>query len=171
MLFFTYGNRTKNAITTGPRYYRKETDCDNKCFESKVVKVLDCNACKPKRTANTNLQSNYYASSTSYLRSRSKLYEQANTARKHNSETNSITKDGCDERYNCGVYKRNNSSFQTNGAVSSGAKIMRTKHQNIVNAYETNSLRPRYHGDSTMNILHKPQKPVCHRKTGTKTSC
>lgn len=171
MLFFTYGNTTKNVMTPPSKYYRKELDCDNKCFESEVIKVVDCNACKPTRSANTNLQSNYYTSSSSYLKARSKLYEQANNARNLNTTTNSITKDGCDERYNCGVYKRNNAPFQANGAVSAGSKIMRTKYQNVVSAYNTNSLRPRYHGDTTMNVLHKPQEPVCHKKIGSNTSC
>ena len=171
MLIFTYGNGKKNVMSPPSKYYRKETDCHNSCFENKVVKVVDCNACKPTRSANTKLQSNYHTTSSSYLRSRSKLYEQGNTARDHNSATNTITKDGCNERYNCGVYKRNNSPFQSNGAVSSSARIMRTKHQNIVSAYNTNTLRPRYHGDTTMNNIPKPQKPVCHRRTGTKTSC
>ena len=171
MLIFTYGNGKKNVSPPHSKYYRKETNCANECFENKVIKVIDCNACKPTRSANTKLQSNYYASSSSYLRSRSKLYDQGITARNHNSVTNSITKDGCNEKHNCGVYKRSNAPFQSNGAVSSGSKIMRAKYQNIITAYDANSLRPRYHGDSTTNALFKPQNPVCHKKRDTKISC
>ena len=187
MLLFTYGNRTtKNVIPydsvkNNPsfvpgkiptaKYFRKTIACGDQCSTTKVVKVIDCNACKIKRTANTKMSESYHASASSYLRSRSKKYEQGLAKRNYNSETHSITKDGCDPRYNCGVLKNSNSAFRTNGAVSAGAKIMRTKYQNVVSSYDTNTLRPRYHGETTTNVQFKPQQPVCHRKNGNKTTC
>lgn len=187
MLLFTYGTSTTKSVipydTTKTisgfvpgkippaKYHRDELTCGTECSTTAVVKIVDCNACKPTRSANTNMNKTYYASSSSYLRSRSKKYEQALTARNYNSTTHTITKDGCDTKYNCGVYKRSNGAFQDTGAVSSAANTMRTKYQNVVTAYNANSLRPRYHGEATMNVQFKPQDPVCHSKTGSKTTC
>jgi hypothetical protein len=187
MLLFTYGNSAKKNVIPyenvkddpsfvpgkipTAKYFRKATTCGDKCTTTEVVKVVDCNACKVKRSANTKMSNTYYASSSSYLRARSKQYEQGLAKRNYNSETHSITKDGCDPRYNCGVMKNSNSAFRTNGAVSSGTKIMRTRYQNVVDSYNTNTLRPRYHGDTTTNVQFKSQKPVCHRRNGTKTTC
>ena len=186
MLLFTYTNsHQKNVVlrcikndpsfvpgrVPTAKYYRKETVCSEKCDKTAVVKVVDSTACRVKRSANTKLSNSYYASSSSYLKSRSKQYDQALAKRNYNSTTHSITKDGCNTKYNCGVLKKSNSPFYKNGAVSASNKIMRTKYQNIVTSYDTNTLRPRYHGDTTLNVLLKPQKPVCHIKPGTKTTC
>lgn len=148
MLLFTYSESTKKNVKPydnvknlsnffpgkipTAKYYRKENVSGTNCSTQEVHKVIDCNACKVTRSANTKLNSNYYASSSSYLRSRSKKYEQGLAKQQYNPETNSIKKDGCDPKYNCGVFKRSNFSFNKNSAVSAGTKIMKTRHQTLM---------------------------------------
>ena len=148
MLLFTYGASSKKNIRPHDnvknssdfvagkippaKYYRKENVCGDKCSTQEVHKVIDCNACKVTRSANTNLSSNYYVSSSSYLRARSKKYEQGIAKQQYNPDTNSIKKDGCDPKYNCGVFKRGNFSFNKNSAVSAGTKIMKTRNETLM---------------------------------------
>jgi len=187
MLLFTYGTSTTQnqmpySVTKNDssyvagkippaKYYRATTVCGDKCSTTEIISNIDCNACKVTRSSSTLLNKNYYTSSSSYLKARSKLYNQGTTPNDYNATTNQIRKDGCDLSYNCGVYKRNNQTFQSNGAVSSSANILRKKYQNIRTSSKYNDLRPLYHGESTMNVQFKSQDPVCHIKTGTKNRC
>lgn len=191
MLFFTYSNNVKvnkrpidnvsnnysptyiGKHTIPPvKYYRKQLNCGNNCGTiDKIIKVVDCNACKVKRSANTKLKRNYYTSTNEYLKARCKSYIQGLTMNDYNPDDNSIRKKCCDNDYNCGVYKRSNSKFAKQGAVSSSARLLRVKYQNVLTSAKYNENLPLYHGDTTMNKPLLPQQLVCNIRNGTKNKC
>jgi hypothetical protein len=132
--------------------------------------MSNCNTCRIVRSANTNLQKDYYSSSE-LLKARCKTYEQGLTTNGYNPLNNSISKDCCDNNNNCGIYKRSNNQFNKQGAVSSSTRLLRLKYQNILTNAKYNEFQPIYRGDTTMNKPIIPQKPVCHRRNGVKTKC
>lgn len=191
MLFFTYNKpiqENKRPIdnipdnysppyvgkhTTPPaKYYRKTTNCAENCGTIvKIIKVYDCNACKITRSSNTKLNKNYYVSTSEYLKARCRSYNQGLTTTNLNPETNTIEKSCCDNNNNCGIYKRSNEIYNSQGAVSSSSRLVRLKYQNIVTSAKYNDLKPLYHGETTQNTQFKVQQPVCHIRTGTKNRC
>lgn len=196
MLFLTYSNNTKkntrpidNNLNDGSqsytkhstppaKYYRKTNVCGTNCGDiHKIVKVVDCNACKVTYSANTVLNANtdnktYYASNSEYMKSRCKTYTQGLSTNDYDQSTHSIKKNCCDENNNCGTYKRNNNKFNTQGAVSSSARLLRLKYNAITTSGKYNNLRTRYRGDTTTeNVLFKPSKPNCVKRNGDKIKC
>lgn len=194
MLYFTYSNNAKvnkrpidnvsnnysptyvGKHTIPPaKYYRKQINCGNNCGTiDKIIKVVDCNACKVKRSANTKLNRDYYTSSNGYLKARCKTYNQGLTTTDYNPLDNSIRKNCCNDNnnnYNCGIYKRSNPSFNKQGAVSSSTRLLRVKYQSMVTSAKYNDNIPLYHGDTTMNKPLLPQPLVCNIRNGTKNKC
>lgn len=196
MLFLTYSNNatkhtrpidnvqpnysppyTKHSSPPA-KYYRKTNQCGTECGEiNKIIKVVDCNACKVTYSANTVLNANtnektYYASNREYMKARCRTYDQGLTTNNYNSTTNSIKKSCCDDNNNCGTYKRNNNKFNKQGAVSSSARLLRLKYNSITTSGKYNNLRTRYRGDtSSDNVLFKPAKANCVRRNGDNTRC
>jgi hypothetical protein len=140
------------------------------CNVNNIIKIVDCNACKIKRSANTNLQKNYYSSSE-LLKARCKTYTQGLTTNGYDPNNNSINKNCCDNSNNCGVYKRSNSQFNKQGAVSSSTRLLRLKYQSVSTNAKYNEFQPIYRGDTTMNKPIIPQNPVCFRRNGVKNLC
>ena len=158
MLIYTYVNSTTinkrpiDQITDSyvpsagsppvAKYYRKTLNCEEGCSSNiaRVYSVIDCNACRVTRNANTSINSEfkngtkntkYYPSTSEYLKAKCKTYDQGLVSYGRTEGSSSITKACCDDTNNCGVYKRSNEKYATQGAVSSGTRIMRLKYENI----------------------------------------
>lgn len=163
------------------KYYRKTVDCDVDCGVNKIIKVIDCNACQVTRSANTVLnlnennvktnQTRYYTSNLEYLKAKCRTYGQGLTGYTRVGNSSAISLQCCDSSNNCGVYKRSNEKFGTQGAVSSGSRILRLKYNNILTSGKFNANRPRYRGDITQNVYPTQNTPVCVRRNGDKNKC
>lgn len=162
------------------KYYRKtlECNCNNEIIET--FNNVDC--CKSDRekrvySANTNLDKSYYTTSTQYLRSRCKTFNQNYVnLDKTSGDANGdgITRPNCYNCQNCDkitYYKRNNDTFGTQGAVSSSARLLRLKYNNIKTTGKYNVNRPRYHGDATQNVYLTQTNPICFHRNGNKNHC
>lgn len=150
-----------------------------------------CRACNPEahviKSASTILKKTYYTDSKSYLQSRCRTYDQKLPVSSNKDQKNPIYYGDC---YNglCRnkietIYKPNNSEFSQQGAASSSSRIAKLK-QDIINK-NGNSFKGVFglSGSSASNagkymgtteapyfIKSKHQNPVCHRRTGKKTT-
>ena len=106
------------------KYYRKtlNCDCDGEKNEGRVIEVFkDKGCCKSDnekiiRSAIINkktVDSGYCMDYNQYLKKRCKTYEQRNVVKPS-------CNNGCKEN---NIYKRSNSSFSSNGAVSASLQI------------------------------------------------
>lgn len=170
------------------------TNCENCNPEAKVIK-----------SASTNLNKNYYTDSRAYLQSRCKTYKQnQGTGVRIEGETyvdsnknvlepsdsgsgppyyeSTTCNMGCDNGTNPKkiIYKPNNKNFSTQGAVSSGSRLLRLKVDTI-NA-NANSLSAFGEGaknagrySSNTNAIYilktKQNKVIPYRRTGDKQAC
>tara|TARA_Y100000361_G_scaffold151082_2_gene167824 strand:+ start:65 stop:889 length:825 start_codon:yes stop_codon:yes gene_type:complete len=170
------------------------TNCENCNPEAKVIK-----------SASTNLNKNYYTDSRAYLQSRCKTYKQnqgtglriegeayvdSNKNVLEPSDSGSgppyyestTCNMGCDNDTNPKkiIYKPNNKNFSTQGAVSSGSRLLRLKVDTI-NA-NANSLSAFGEGaknagrySSNTNAIYilktKQNKVIPYRRTGDKQAC
>ena len=176
-----------------PDSYRIQTGVYNtKCIAGNP----EANIIKP---ASTVMSKAYYSDTKGYLQSRCKTYDQKNSHYSvdgHKTENNQYpmtncpktkTTAGCLEgNYNdcckvTTVYKPNNSSFQTQGAVSSSLRTLQ-KDVNTINKngasfkssyglqaanagkYSSNSNGPYF-------VKSKQSKPICKRIIGNRTIC
>jgi hypothetical protein len=158
-------------FNTGPplaKYYRNTSTCCSGHI-TKVFKNVNC--CQHiTRTANTaspldsnGKQPDYYHSSSEYLKNRCKTFAQ----RQFNFDYNPETKEGfanCADEFKCSkvVYKPNNSKFATQGAVSSGERLLRLKYNNVRTSTKYNQHHISYRGDTTQNVFIN-QSPVCKK--------
>jgi hypothetical protein len=101
------------------------SDCNSTCngniITTEIFKDVQpntvCNALKRVRGASTIVTNNYYNSSKQYLQSKCRTYDRA--SRPANDSNNN-------------VYKPNNETFSTQGAVSSSNYILHIQNQNII---------------------------------------
>ena len=186
----------------------QETSSNDKYFDASLNKIV-CVACNPEtkviKSASTNLNKNYYTDSRAYLQSRCKTYKQnQGTGARIEGETyfdsnknvlepsdsgsgppfyeSTTCNMACDNGSNPKkiVYKPNNKNFSTQGAVSSGSRLLRLKVDTI-NA-NANSLSAFGEGaknagrySSNTNAIYilktKQNKVIPYRRTGDKQAC
>ena len=97
------------------------------------------------RTANTKISKKYHVSHAKYLQSKCKTYER-NLMLGEKVSDNTYNPISCNSALmSCKkpvIYKPSNQSFQTQGAVSASAKILKTRNQTLSN--NTHSLKTAY---------------------------
>lgn len=168
------------------KYFRKTSNCNNECANTtstsdtgtiEVIKNVDCcktDTQKITRTANSNLSPTYFTTSSQLLKQRCKTYNQNITSFEKTVGSSQIRPD-C---LNCpngnsriAYYKRNNPGFNTQGAVSSSARLVRLKYNTVTTSSKFNPDQPRYRGDSTHNVFLQQYTPVCTHRVGGRTIC
>ena len=153
----------------------------------------DCAECvtnnkseKKYYSASTKLDNNYYTDSRAYLRARcqtfdqkSKIGEESKTADGFYKSTNCYDLSGCENKQNV-VYKPNNKKFATQGAVSSGSRLLRlkvdtiTRNANSFSAYGHAAQNAgRYNGNFTAPYFLKSKENKCvpFRRKGSMRMC
>ena len=151
-----------NTRAPTAKYYRKTCACCetpyliNQVFKN--VTTCYCNITKSANTAfpidqNTGKRVDYSQSRSEYLHSRCKTFNQ-------NSFNFDFNPTNC---CNCNpVYKPNNAKYTTQGAVSSSARLLRLKYNNITTNAKYNANQPRYRGDLTNNVFIN-KSPMCKK--------
>ncbi len=154
---------------------------ENIANDSSCVIDISCNHIK---SASTNLKRTYYTDSRAYLRAKCKTYQQ-NTmiGDKKSGKTNAYDATSCYDS-NCTnkeiIYKPSNSGFATQGAVSSGSRLLKlkvdtvTRNANSFSAYGHAAQNAgRYNGSSTAPYFLKSKENKCkpYRRKGTMTLC
>jgi hypothetical protein len=169
------------------KYFRKtsvcetgeegETTCSSHPKVVEVIKNVDC--CKTDRekivrSANSNLDLSYYTTASQLLRERCRTYDQYISGFDKTVGSSQVRPD-C---VNCpggqskvGYYKRSNPKFDSQGAVSSSARLVRLKYNTVTTSSKYNPAQPRYRGDSTQNYYVQDQTPVCSHRVGNRTIC
>lgn len=116
------------------KYYRKTISCcDNDTTE--VIKDVKC-CVKPIFSANTNIDKNYYATHSQYIKAKCLSYDQNNTP----------TPNCADVSCNFNVYKRSNPTFNKQGSVSSSSRILQLKYNTIQRNARFNPYQSNYTG-------------------------
>lgn len=109
-------------------YYRKRLDCNCNGMNTEIIKNVSC--CKSDKDKiirtgiinNKTVKDGYNVDTNQYLSRRCLQFDQRNT------KTPSCCNTNC--RLN-NVYKRSNATFNTNGAVSSSARLMQRKYNTL----------------------------------------
>jgi hypothetical protein len=180
---------------------------NDKFFDTDANKTA-CVACNPEnhviKTASTIVDKKYYTDSRAYLQSRGRTYAQnqgtgvkvdghtyfdANHKPLHPSDStkgpqyyNKTSGDQPDcSKPNQLVYKPNNQKFSTQGAVSSGSRLLRLKMDTInqngasfASAYGSaakNAGRYSSNSNAIYFLKSKHNKCIPHRRTGGKQKC
>ena len=149
------------------KYYRKTTNCcdndvievlkNNKCcYDSKIRSANTASVLDP----NTGKKIDYKHSTSEYLYSRCKSFKQKG----FHFNLNQQTKEGY---ANCGsqcktIYKPSNAKFQTQGAVSSGERMVRLKYNTVRTSQKYNANHISYRGDTTQNVFIS-KSPLCNK--------
>lgn len=118
------------------------------CKPHEVYKNVRCKTRQEltRRSANTNVENNYYSSLSEYRQSRCKTYKQSQyhygitPSGKSTSNCGSDIS-GCNVKY----YKPLNEKFSTNSAVSAGSRIQRLKYNSITTSASLSPNSIRYH--------------------------
>ena len=130
--------------------YRQFTCYPDACKTRAVYKNSN-NSCKSRkeltrRSANTNVDNNYYSSMSEYRQSRCKTFKQSQYQYNLNSDGKALGNcssdiSGCNTKY----YKPINQKFATNTAVSSGSRIQRLKYNAITTSASLSPDAIQYH--------------------------
>jgi hypothetical protein len=141
------------------KYYRKTSNCCNTLINDVFKNVC----CRPIiRSANTYIPVDpntgktvdYSQSRVEYLNSRCKTFQQNSFNFDYNIITKEARSNCCNtEKCNIVTYKPNNTKYSTQGAVSSSARLLRLKYNNITTSAKYNQNHIRYRGDLTQNIF------------------
>jgi len=164
------------------------TDCNGPktVLKTNVANESDCVTCRPKKSASTKIDKKYYTDSRAYLRARcqtfdqkSKIGDKVDGSTAGFKSTNCYVLSGCENKQNV-IYKPSNNKFATQGAVSSGSRLLRlkvdtiTRNANSFSAYGHAAQNAgRYNGNSTAPyfLKSKENKGVCFRRNGKMTMC
>ena len=184
----------------------QESGPNDKYFDASLNKVV-CVASNPEtkviKSASTILNKNYYTDSRAYLQSRSKTYRQnqgtgvrieggtyfdenKNVLHPSNSpngppfyeSTNNVN--NCNDKPKTIIYKPNNSNYSTQGAVSSGTRLLRLKidtintNANSFSAYgEAAKNAGRYSSNTNAVYILKSKQNKCkkYRRQGKSNIC
>lgn len=164
------------------------TDCNGAktVLKTNVANESDCVTCLPTKSASTKINKKYYTDSRAYLRARcqtfdqkSKIGEAVTGSTVGFKSTNCYDLSGCENKQNV-IYKPSNNKFATQGAVSSGSRLLRLKVDTITrNAHSFSAYghaaqnAGRYNGNSTAPyfVKSKENKGVCFRRNGKMTMC
>jgi hypothetical protein len=185
MNFITYVN-TKSYINKRPvdnvdvntfsaksppaKYYRKTSSCCENNTSRVFTNVKCC--VKPTYSANTVLSKDYYTTHAQYIKARCKSFDQNYTNLNFNPANNTAQPNCTNAQCNSTIYTRNNETFANQGAVSSSARILQKKYNNIQKDSHFNPRQSNYTGDNTLNKM--PVQPnICqpYRRNGDKLSC
>jgi len=149
----------------------------------------DCNECKhSSRSASTKVKKNYYTDSRAYLRSRCRTYDQnTSIGEKKVGSVNAYNATNCYDLSGCiinksVIYKPNNTGFATQGAVSSGSRLLKlkletiTQNANSFSAYGHAAQNAgRYNGNFTSPYFLKSKENKCtlsrYHRNGKMTMC
>ena len=167
-------NDVKTVLKTN---IANESDRDKNCYSKH-------NSEKRFYSASTIIDEKYYTDNRAYLRARCQTFDQnSKIGEKAEAEstvdfksTNCYGVSGCKNV----IYKPNNKRFATQGAVSSGSRLLRLKVETITR--NANSLTSyghaaqnagRYNGNSTAPYFQKSKenKRACFRRNGKMTMC
>jgi len=132
------------------KHWRKQYDTSNCATIIETFKEDTCNGVKVgnkciggtnkiKYTGTTNLNKKYYSSTSQYLQSRQKTYNQNQIL---GNNTNEYTYNSTYDSSGCVTYKPSNSTFKTQGAVSSSLNILKNRNTEITK--NSNSFRNPY---------------------------
>lgn len=162
------------------------TDCNDAktVLKTNVANKSDFVTC-PKKSAPTKIDKKYYTDSRAYLRARcqtfdqkSKIGEKVGVSTVEFKSTNCYDLSGCENKQV--IYKPSNKKFATQGAVSSGSRLLRLKVDTITRNADSLSAyghaaqnAGRYNGNSTAPyfLKSKENKGVCFRRNGSMTMC
>lgn len=159
------------------------TDCNGAktVLKTNVANESDCVTCRPKKDKNQK----YYTDSRAYLRARCQTFDQkskigeAVAGSTAGFKSTNCYESGCENKQNV-IYKPSNNKFATQGAVSSGSRLLRlkvdtiTRNANSFSAYGHAAQNAgRYNGNSTAPyfLKSKENKGVCFRRNGKMTMC
>ena len=159
---------------------------ENYVVKTTIKNDSDCETCRPTKSASTKLEKKYYTDSRAYLRARCQTFDQkSNIGEKSGTDgfyksTNCYDLSKCKNKQNV-VYKPNNKKFATQGAVSSGSRLLRLKVDTITrNASSFSSAyghaaqnAGRYNGNFTAPYFLKSKENKCvpFRRKGSMTMC
>ena len=161
------------------------TECNDAktVLKTNVANESDCVTCRPKKSASTKIDKKYYTDSRAYLRARCQTFDQKSKIGEAVAgstagfkSTNCYDLSGCENV----IYKPSNNKFATQGAVSSGSRLLRlkvdtiTRNANSFSAYGHAAQNAgRYNGNSTAPyfLKSKENKGVCFRRNGKMTMC
>ncbi len=164
------------------------TECNDAktVLKTNVANESDCVTCRPKKSASTKIDKKYYTDSRAYLRARCQTFDQKSKIGEAVAgstvgfkSTNCYDLSGCENKQNV-IYKPSNNKFATQGAVSSGSRLLRlkvdtiTRNANSFSAYGHAAQNAgRYNGNSTAPyfLKSKENKGVCFRRNGKMTMC
>jgi hypothetical protein len=132
------------------KYWRKQYDTSNCSVKIETFKKDTCdgikvgNKCiggtqKIKHLGTTNLNKNYYSSTSQYLQSRQKTYNQNQIL---GQNTKDYTYQSTYDSSGCVTYKPSNLAFKTQGGVS--ASLTTLKNRNTEITKNSNSFRTPY---------------------------
>ena len=184
----------------------QEPGPNDKYFDASLNKVV-CVACNPEakviKSASTIVNKKYYTDSRAYLQSRCKTYKQNqgtgvrveggtyfdannNAINPSNSSSGPPFYDSttcnmvCDNKPKTIIYKPNNKNYSTQGAVSSGTRLLRLKvdtmntNANSLSAFGEGAKNAgRYSSNSNAIYILKSKQNKCipYRRTGNKKAC
>lgn len=133
--------------------------------------VGPCPQKRPVRTGSTLLSKAYYSDTRAFIESRGKSYVQNMTSEIKNCARPEYLETAAPACIKTAVYKPNNGTFATQGAVSAGLRLERLKRDTItkngnsfLSAYGMAAANAgKYHGSSFTPyfIKNKMQTPVC----------
>jgi len=149
------------------KHWRKQYDTSNCTVKIETFKNDICNGTncvgkknKIKRSGTTNLNKSYYTSTSSYLQSRTKTFNQNQTL---GENTKDYTYASTTDASGCVIYKPSNLAFKTQGAVSASLTTLKNRNSEITK--NTNSFRTpyglsganfgQYHGSSPYFVKNK----------------
>ena len=156
----------------------------NYVVKTTIKNDSDCETCRPTKSASTKLDKKYYTDSRAYLRARCQTFDQKSKIGEKTDgfykSTNCYDLSGCKNKQNV-VYKPNNNKFATQGAVSSGSRLLRLKVDTITrNASSFSSAyghaaqnAGRYNGNFTAPYFLKSKENKCvpFRRKGNMRMC
>ena len=197
-----------NSVLSIKKYYGFANNC-NRCYKEScgdsTGSAFRCMRSSEGnigyRPASTILNKQYYASNASYLRSRSRTYQQNLSVNPVNGiqyEQNGkllyptesedgpqVYESGSCENNICNkmIYKPNNRKFMVQGAVSSSSRIERLKHDTEVtaknswrnsSAYSQNGIgetSKQFDANCVINLPNRPMFDNLRIKSGNPSSC
>lgn len=207
----TNRNNVMSMDVPGGNSFTNLNGCNNNVAftEENVIKNKNENCCTNTnitRRSSTNLNKNYYTDSRAYLKSRCKTFQQ-NLSGNTNNNSDNFDSDGNqlwpnddnngpqvkyigNSNTNCSdednnrctlIYKPNNRNFATQGAVSSGERLLRLKLNTVnkngasfLTAYGSAGANAgKYHGTSEGPYFLKSKENKCtnYHRNGHKTVC
>lgn len=183
-LIFTYKNIYKNEMpsseikpfgSSGPiKQWRKRLnkDCTHKdevTKDSMCLGTRDNNSCiggsHNVRRVKSNISNNYYSSTSQYLKSKNKAFNTRQILGEKIDETTYKSVNG-----DCNViYKPNNTSFKTQGSVSSSLNTTKRRNQEIMK--NSNSFKHEYKLSGSNYLNYNNQNPFFDKTKTNNCDC